>query len=780
MMKTIYNIAKNELRQLFYSPIAWILLVIFFVQCGAAFSEVMSMLLRVKLLGHGLSVVTNQIFIDNWNGVFPNIQGYLFIYIPLLTMGIMSREKTTGTDRLLLSSPVSETQIVLGKFLSMVFYGFIMLSGLLIQALLCCVVVKDIDAGPVFSGLLGLYLLLLAYSAIGIFMSSLTRYQIIAAVGTIAALFGLNYLTTVGQGIPVVREIAFWVGISGRASTFIRGMICSEDVIYFLTIIALFLSLTILRLQGEAVRSTRKVMTLKYIAVIVLFCGIGFASSRPVFKFYLDTTRTKSNTLTVESQKVMEKLDGPMTITTYVNLLGNDMYNGLPRNYTRDVSRFDWYTRFKPEIKMKYVYYWHPSQSYPINNKKFEGLDSLQKAEKMAKIHKVDFDKFLSPDQMADMIAELDLQTEDFRFLRVIEGGPHGRTARLRIYEDNERHPGEREITAAMKRLYEDVPKVGVLYGHDERDIFNIGDKGYFTFASSYVFRHALVNQGFDVEMVSLAEADVPEDISILLIADPKSHYTAEELARIEKYIENGGNLFIAAKPYNRQYITPVMEMTGLDFMDGILVQESKLYAQDLIVGDISKQADLVSPGYAMYRLKKNKVAGLSTMGIITDGAAEKGFNVLEISTTDSLVTDSTRVWNELQVVDFENNKATFDPATGERLLKKQPIAVALDRMVGQKKQSIVVIGNADMIANGELMMNRTGIPAANYCLISESFHYLTDGNFPIYAGRPASPDTDIYLKQGAKDWIKWIFNGILPGIIALLGIFILIRRKSR
>ena len=77
-MKTIYNIAKNELRQLFYSPIAWILLVIFFVQCGMAFSEVMSMLLRVKLLGHGLAAVTNQIFIDNWNGVYPNIHVYLY------------------------------------------------------------------------------------------------------------------------------------------------------------------------------------------------------------------------------------------------------------------------------------------------------------------------------------------------------------------------------------------------------------------------------------------------------------------------------------------------------------------------------------------------------------------------------------------------------------------------------------------------------------------------------------------------------------------------------
>ena len=780
-MKTIYNIAKNELRQLFFSPIAWILLVIFFVQCGMAFSEVMSMLLRVKLLGHGLSVVTNQIFIDNWNGVFPSIQGYLFIYIPLLTMGIMSREKIAGTDRLLLSSPISEVQIVCGKFLSMMFYGIIMLSGLLIQAVFCCIIVKDVDAGPIFSGLFGLYLLLLAYSAIGIFMSSLTRYQIIAAVGTIAALFGLNYLTIVGQGIPVVREIAFWVGISGRASTFIRGMICSEDVIYFLAVMALFLSLAVLKLQGESIRSTRKVQTIKYIVVFVIFCSIGFVSSRPQFKGYVDTTFTKSNTLTVESQKVMEKLDGPMTITTYVNLLGNDMYNGLPKNYTRDVSRFDWYTRFKPEIKMKYVYYWHPSESYPLNNRRFEGLTPEEKAEKMAKINKLNLKNFLSPDQMGEMIDELDLRKEDFRFLRVIEGGPYGRTARLRMYEDNERHPGEREITAAMKRLYEDVPKVGVLEGHRERDVFNIGDKGYFTFASSYVFRHALVNQGFDVEVISIAENDVPEDISILLIADPQTSYSKEELERISRYIEKGGNLYIAGKPYNREHLKPVMDMLGLEFMDGVLVQESAEYAQNLIVGTLDKESSVVSPGYALYSRKKNVVAGVNTMGIITDGAAEKGFDVMKIAVTDTVATDTTRVWNELQVIDFDNETAVYDEAKGEQILVAQPIAVALSRQVAEKKQNVVVLGNADMIANGELMTNRTGIPAANYCLISESFHYLTDGQFPIFAGRPASPDNDIlYLSKDAKDWIKWIFNAILPGIIALLGIVLLIRRKSR
>lgn len=779
-MKTIYNIAKNELRLLFYSPIAWILLVIFFVQCGMAFSEVMSMLLRLKALGQGLNAVTNQIFQDSWNGVYPNIQGYLFIYIPLLTMGIMSREKTAGTDKLLLSSPVSEVKIVAGKFLSMMFYGIIMLSGLIIQALFCCIVVKDIDAGPVFSGLLGLYLLLLAYAAIGIFMSSLTRYQIIAAVGTIAALFGLNYMTSVGQGIPVIREVAYWLGIAGRASTFIQGMICSEDVIYFIAVIAFFLALTVIKLKAESDRCSKAAITTSYVTAVLVLCCVAFFSSRPAIKAYLDTTRTKICTLSEASQEVMSNLEGPMTITTYVNLLGNDLYTGLPKNYTRDVDRFSHYIRFKPEIKMKYVYYWHPSESNPINNKKFEGLTDQEKAEKMAHINKLNIKKFLSPDQLGELEEKLDLETEDYRFLRVIEGGPYGRIARLRMYEDQERHPGEMEITAAMKTLYADLPKVGVLAGKGERDVFNIGEKGYFTFASSYVFRHALINQGFDVQVISIEE-DIPEEINVLLIADPQEAYSEEEIARIRKYISEGGNLFIAGKPYNRANLDPVMDEIGLSFMDGILVQNTKDYAQNLTVGDISLDAMKVGKGFASYIRQRNRIAGVNTMAIETAEAAEKGFEVINMVTTDSLSRKNRKVWNELQVSDFENEKAVFNPDKGEKELFSAPIAVALKRTVADKEQRIVVLGNADMISNGELMMQRSGIRGANFSLISESFRFLSNDQFPIYASRPAGPDRDLlYLTREARLWIKWIFNLVIPGLIALFGIFLLIRRKSR
>ncbi len=777
-MKTVFHIARNELRQLFYSPIAWILLVLFFIQTGVAYAETFGMLIRYVSLGYSrVDALTYTVFQDDYSGLFTVVQSFLYLYIPLLTMGIMSREKMNGTNKLLLSSPVGDCKVVLGKFVSMMIYGLVMLSCLAIIALVSAVFIVRIDAGPILSGLLGLYLLLLAYSAIGIFMSSLTRYQIVAAVGSIATLFALNYSTRIGQGIPVVREVTYWLGIAGRADTFIQGMICSEDVLYFLAIVALFLSLTVLRMQSETRSRSLRSRFGRYAAVVLLVCAVGYFSSRPALKGYCDTTRMKNCTLTEESRRVMERLDGPLTITTYVNLLGNDYYTALPASYTRDVKRFDWYTRFKPEIRMKYVYYYHDSESNPHDGKAYAGLDVRGKAEKKAKSNRLKMKMFLSPEQIEERI---DLSDEDWRFVRIIERGD-GRRAKLRIYDDMQRHPGENEITAAMKSLIVPSPRIGILTGHGERSIASQGDSGYFTFARSMSFRYALINQGFEVSEVSIAGGEIPDDIDILLIADPQTAFGAEELAAIERFAARGGNMIVAGKPSRRDRLAPVLEPFGVRFLEGTLVQQSSSYAQNLILGDITQDALATSPGYRHYLREKREVAGVGTMGILADGARAKGFEVYDIITTDSLPTDTTRVWNELQVVDFENHRATFDPASGEELQRSVPIVLGLEREAEGRSQRIVVLGNADMIANGELLMSRAGVNAANYALIMESFRWLSDGEFPIDASREAGPDNALrYLTREAKPWFYWIFTGILPGAIALLGILLLIRRKSR
>lgn len=100
---------------------------------------------------------------------------------------------------------------------------------------------------------------------------------------------------------------------------------------------------------------------------------------------------------------------------------------------------------------------------------------------------------------------------------------------------------------------------------------------------------------------------------------------------------------------------------------------------------------------------------------------------------------------------------------------------------MADKEQKVVVLGNADMIANGELLMARSGINAANYCMVMETFRFLSDGEFPIFAERKAGPDNELkYIDRGARKPVKWIFNFILPFAIVIAGAVVLIRRKSR
>ena len=174
-MKTIFKIAKTELQTLFYSPIAWLILIIFTFQCSMAFSDLMGGMVRSNSLGYGNYNVTGGLF-DGWRGLFVTVQSYLYLYIPLLTMSLMSREFGSGSIKLLYSSPVTNWQIILGKYASMMVYALVLIGVLMIYSIYAAFAVKDLDIPVILSGMLGLYLLICAYAAIGLFMSSLTSY----------------------------------------------------------------------------------------------------------------------------------------------------------------------------------------------------------------------------------------------------------------------------------------------------------------------------------------------------------------------------------------------------------------------------------------------------------------------------------------------------------------------------------------------------------------------------------------------------------------------------
>ena len=196
-MKTVVRIAKTELRTLFYSPIAWFLMIVFLVQCGITyFGQLNSQAQTQEIGGIGLQYMTHlteRIFISP-PGLFPSVMQKLYLFIPLLTMGLISRETSSGTVKLLYSSPIKVREIVFGKYLAMMIYSLVLVAIVGIFMIAATFHIKNADGGLLVSGAIGFYLLLCAYSAIGLFMSCLTTYQVVAAVCTFVMIGILSYI----------------------------------------------------------------------------------------------------------------------------------------------------------------------------------------------------------------------------------------------------------------------------------------------------------------------------------------------------------------------------------------------------------------------------------------------------------------------------------------------------------------------------------------------------------------------------------------------------------
>lgn len=766
-MRKIFKIAATELCTLFYSPIAWLILIIFTVQAGMQYVKVIDIMLMQQFSRPLWYSIAKELLTGAW-GIFPHMLGHLYLYIPLLTMGLMSREFSSGSIKLLYSSPVSSFQIIFGKFLSMMIYALILVAILLVFVGFTIIHVPHFDISLLLSGILGIYLVICAYAAIGLFMSCLTSYQVVAAVATLAVLTFLNYVGNIGQGIPFVQDITYWLSISGRSDELIDGLICSEDVLYFLIVIALFVTLSVMKIQAGKKKRTRGVAVARYSFVVVVAMLMGYVTSRPGLQCYYDASSIKLNSLSEESQEIMKRLEGDLTITTYVNLLDDERSLVFPADVNNDKAKFKKYIRFKPEIEMKYVYYYADAGNEALNEL-YPNLDVKQKAWKVAMLYEQNIERFLTPEEIDKQI---DLSGEDYRFVRQIES-ENGKKAFLRTYEDGHRDPKETELSAAMKRLVVEAPKVYFLTGHGERDIEKAGDRDYRTFARDRGFRYALINNGFDVIRFSLAEHPaIPDEIDVLVIADVQTPLAEEELQKLNQYVRRGGNLVIAGEPGKAGMMNPLTSSLGVHFEEGTLVQPTGSYADDLLI------CRFVEPGVGVmtpYRglLRNNYVITMPGTAVMTYDTTG------DFRVTPVLKTYDAGSWNELETTDFVNEKAEFTPRAGE-VERAFPTMLALTRKVGDREQRIVVLGDADCMSNAELLMNRRGVKAANFNLITGMFRWLSYGEFPLVLSSISPEDKVLELTKDSMSWVRMGLLWVFPGLFALGYIGIWLKRRRR
>ena len=768
--KIITRIARTELATLFFSPVAWLLLLAFACQVGIDFGYVLNEIVKIKMLGREINFsITAGVTLGTW-GLYEAIQDTIYLYIPLLTMNLMSREYASGSIKLLYSSPVSSTQIVLGKFLSMVVFALIFVVILALPMVSIDLTTPNMDIPLILSGLLAMFLLILTYCAVGLFMSTLTSYQIVAAVATLSTLTFLNYVGKLGQTSPMLREFTYWLSLKGRASEMVGGLICSDDVVYFLVVIAMFLAFSVIILSNEKTHRPLWNKALRYVGVLACAVLVGYVSSRPVMMTFHDATYSNQNTLSAASQEVMNRLEGPMTITTYVDVFDGEFDVASPQNQLADRTRFKQYTRFKPEIKMKYVYYYStPSDSVFLA--KYPGMTIEEIAADVAKKKGLNPKKLVSAESLKD---EIDLKEENYRFVRVIERGS-GEQARLRLFDDMFHHPKEAEISAAMKKMLVDPVKVGALVGHGERSIKKGGDRDYSIFATRQRMRNSMINQGFDVVEVNLEEVkDVPENINILLIPEMRQAMTDEELAAIDRFVERGGNLVILADVGRQEAMNPLMARFGMRMLDGQIAQPSRINPYHLVLSRATQvAADTLKGPYRTIRGRLDYNAITMPGAVALEMVDSTKFRPMTL-----LMTDTLQTWIEKQTTDFIEETPVCDSIRGNERIGSYVTAVALTRMHKGKQQRILVMGDADCWSNAELLASRSGINAHNFTMIPNAFRWLCYGEFPVSSPRPKHRDMETSLTPMMMPTIKNIYCIGIPFVIGLIGVIVIMRRK--
>lgn len=247
-MKNVITIAGKEIRSYFVSPIAYVVLTGFLLLGGwfffnllARFNFLLSIYTAMRNPEAMMRLNLNEFVIAP---LLHNLSVVLVILVPVITMRSFAEEKKAGTYELLLTSPLSVPEIVLGKFLGAFVFMLVMI-GLTGTYALLLRGFGNPETGVMVAGYLGLLLLATAFVAVGLFTSSLTENQIIAAVSCLVALLLLYIISWPAETAgATLGGLLKYLSLTEHFGEMVKGVIDTRDVVYFLsvTVLALFLT----------------------------------------------------------------------------------------------------------------------------------------------------------------------------------------------------------------------------------------------------------------------------------------------------------------------------------------------------------------------------------------------------------------------------------------------------------------------------------------------------------------------------------------------------------
>jgi len=249
-LRDIFHIAGKEIHSYFVSPIAYVVLTGFMVLSGWFFFNLLMQFNRVVNMYQMMrrqDLVMQLNLNDMVMGfLFGNMAVILLFITPLITMRLFAEEKKLGTDELLFTSPVSVNAVVLGKYLAaLLFLGIMMVLTSVFPMILFHYGAPTPELGPILTGYLGLFFLGAAFLSVGLFASSLTENQIVAAVICFVTLLVFFVIGWPAESVgSTAGKVLQYLSLIDHFDDFPKGLLESQHVVFFITFILFGLFLT--------------------------------------------------------------------------------------------------------------------------------------------------------------------------------------------------------------------------------------------------------------------------------------------------------------------------------------------------------------------------------------------------------------------------------------------------------------------------------------------------------------------------------------------------------
>jgi gliding motility-associated transport system permease protein len=250
-MSNIAALAQKELRSYFASPIAYIIIGFFALVFGwfyiVSLNFFMQASMQMGMPGQGQVNINNMAI----RPLFQNVAVVALFVLPLITMRTYAEEKRSGTIELLLTSPLTDFQIIMGKFLGAVALYALMLAVTAIHMAILFIYGNP-EWKPIVSGYLGLLLMGASFISIGLLISSLTKNQIVAGMVTFATLLLLWTVSWMSDSAgPVMQKVLEALSITSHFDDFSKGVIALTHLVYYLSFITFGLFLTAKSVDSE-------------------------------------------------------------------------------------------------------------------------------------------------------------------------------------------------------------------------------------------------------------------------------------------------------------------------------------------------------------------------------------------------------------------------------------------------------------------------------------------------------------------------------------------------